>query len=147
MNTCAGIDHASCLFFDIDRTGRTGKRTQRKLSLFQVCANGVKAALDENAFLVRGRGARPSEQVVQFIEIGLRHVARADGVRVLDCDGDDAALFVIGDGCKMGESLGRGESISFAIELLQVESINQVAADRSALQQVLIERGGRVPAQ
>ena len=107
----------------------------------------MKAALDEDAFLSRRRGTRLCKQAVQRVEISLCHVTSAQAIRVLDGDRDDTALFVVGDRRPAGELFGRGESITRVIDLLQMELINQMATNCSALQQVLIECGGRVTGQ
>src|ERR1700677_172092 len=86
-----------------------------------------------------GRGAGPCQQVVQLIEIPLRQVTRAHRILVLDCNGNDTALLVVGNGSEVCETLGRAEAIAFAVELLQVKAVNQMATDGPAFQKILVE--------
>ena len=69
-----------------------------QLSAFQIRLHTLQPMLDKYALLMCRRRVCAVDEEIQFIQITLSQVARSAWIRVLNRDGDDAALLVLDDG-------------------------------------------------
>ena len=125
---------------------RLEKSLSSSLRRFEIFLDGGEALFDEDALAARGGGAGLGDEVVELVEIGLGEVASAGRVGVLDFNGDDAALFVVGDGGVAGQALGGIDAIALVVDVLEIEAVDEVRADGSTMQQAGEESGGGVAA-
>ena len=110
--------------------------------ILEILLNGVQTIFNEDALAARGRCAGLRDQLIELVEIALGEVAGALGIGVLNFDGDDAALLVVADLGQACEVLGCVDAVALAVDVLQVETIDEMSAHRSASQQIDEERRG-----
>src|ERR1039458_1501699 len=96
----------------------------------------MQALLNEDALAVRRGRIGLHHELVELVEITLRKVAGAVPVGVLNLDCDDAALFVLGDFGDSRKMLCSVNTVALAVNVLQIEAIDEVTGDRVAAQQV-----------
>src|ERR1035441_6710876 len=88
-------------------------------------------------------GAGSIHEKIQFVQISLSQIARSLGVGVSNRDRYDPALFVIDDLGMACQIFGGVDPIPFVISVLKLESIDQVAGNCSASQQIHMKSTAR----